>query len=149
MKMRLIESKQRNVAFVFCSSPVTIDKRSDWGSGADNLQVAPNGAFLKMKSSTEVSHLVQPNDDNTAPVGWIPGDGPGLFNKSPIWVTDEVIPARTDVKVKTLDGELNYNYEEPSMITYNGDTNGPNINDGWLTTISDLEKYYEYKAVAL
>jgi hypothetical protein len=101
-----------------------------------------------MKTPTQVSHLVQPNADKSAPVGWVQGDGPGLYHKSPIWVTDEVVPANTDVKVKTLDGELNYKYESPSMITYNGDENGPNLNDGWLTTIKDLEKNYEFQPAA-
>jgi hypothetical protein len=146
--MRRILSKQRNVVFVFCASPITIDKRGDWGDYADNLQIASDGAFLKMKSPTEVSHLVQPNADKTAPIGWVAGDGPGLFSKLPIWVTDEIIPANTDVKINTLDGELNYRYTTPSMVTYNGDENGPNLNDGWLTTIKDLQKNYEYEPAA-
>ena len=53
--MRRILSKQRDVRFFFCPSPVTIDKRAEWGNSADNHQQAPNGAFLKTSSDTEIS----------------------------------------------------------------------------------------------
>jgi len=145
--MTRINSKQFNVAFVFCPSPITIDKRKDW-AGADgqqdesNLQKAPNGAFLKMSSPTEVSHLVQPNADRTAPEGWVPGDGPGLFTKSPIWVTGVEIPAGTPTEVYTLDGGITYTFDEPAMLCYNGDENGPNYNDGWVQTMKNLRKNY-------
>lgn len=146
--MRLIQSKQRNVLFVFCASAITIDKRSEWGPDPSNLQTAPNGAFLKMNSPTEVSHLVQPNDDKTAPIGWVPGDGPGLFSKSAIWVEDEVLQSGTTKQMKTLDGELNYEVKEPAVVCYNGDENGPNLADGWVQTVKNLKKNYEYEPAA-
>lgn len=139
--MRLIRSKQRNVPFVFCASPVTIDKSADWGPG--NLQNAPNGAFLKMSSPTEVSHLVQPNEDKTAPIGWVPGDGSGLFNKAPIWVEEEILQPGTSRDVNTLDGMIVYQVREPSMICYNGDEKVANIYDGWIQTVRELTKNYE------
>lgn len=67
--MILVKSRQRDVKFLWCGSPITIDKRNEWGTNGDNLQIALNGAFLKLKSDTEISHLVQPNEDKTAPVG--------------------------------------------------------------------------------
>ncbi len=145
--MRLIQSKQRNVAFVFCASPVVIDKRAEWGQDPSNLQQGPNGAFLKMNSSTEVSHLVQPNEDKSAPVGWIQGDGPGLFTKSPIWVEDEVIQPGAKIQMMTLDGEINYEVKEPSVVCYNGDTSGPNLADGWIQSMKNLTKNYEFEVL--
>lgn len=47
--MRVL-SKQRNVRFIFCEDPITIDKRSSWGENSDNLQHGPNGAFLKNRT---------------------------------------------------------------------------------------------------
>jgi hypothetical protein len=142
--MRLIQSKQRNVMFVFCASPITIDKRAEWGPDGSNLQEAPNGAFLKMNSPTEVSHLVQPNEDKTAPVGWVPGDSPGLYTKSPIWVEDEVLQPGTTVSMMTLDGPMTYVPREESVVCYNGDVNGPNLQDGWIQTLKNLSKNYEF-----
>lgn len=144
--MRLIQSRQINVAFVWCQSPITIDKQVEWGVGPGNFQSASNGAFLKMKSPTEVSHLVQPNEDKTAPVGWIPGDGPGLYTKLPIWVTGEILETGTVLLMKTFDGGLNYYAKEPSMVCYNGDASGHNLDDGWVQTLSDLYKNYEVHA---
>lgn len=141
--MRLVQSKQRNVPFVFCASPVTIDKRAEWGADPSNLQSAPNGAFLKMSSPTEVSHLVQPNEDKTAPIGWVPGDGPGLFNKAPIWVDDTVLQPGESKQMKTRDGELNYEVKEPASVCYNGDASGPDLTDGWVQTLANLRKNYE------
>ena len=143
--MRLIQSKQRNVPFVFCAAPIIIDKRREWGSDPSNLQNAPNGAFLKMNSPTEVSHLVQPNADKSAPIGWVLGDGQGLFNKAPIWVEDEVLEVGTTKNMKTLDGELNYEVKEPAVVCYNGDETVPNMADGWVQTVKNLQKNYEFE----
>jgi hypothetical protein len=46
--MKKYNSKQKNAPFIWCPDPITIDKRSSWGNTDDNLQVAPNGAFLKL-----------------------------------------------------------------------------------------------------
>ena len=69
--MRRIESNQRNVEFIYCSSPVTIDKSSEWGEG--NLQNFPNGVFLKVKpeNNTIVTHGIEPNKLGDCPTGWI------------------------------------------------------------------------------
>jgi hypothetical protein len=140
--MRKVESKQRSVLFVWCPSPVTIDKRAEWGKeNADNLQRAPNGAFLKMSSPTEVSHLVQPNADKTAPVGWVPSDGPGLFNKAPIWV-DQILRPGDFKHLRTLDGDIEYEIKEPSMVTYNDRDGKANLEDGWVQTVANLQKNY-------
>jgi hypothetical protein len=138
--MRVL-SKQRGVAFVFCADPVTIDKRKSWGENADNLQHAPNGAFLKMKSPTEVSHLVQPNDDKTAPVGWMPA-GDGLFDKLPIHILRRVEAGET-VKLQTLDGEITYEVKEPSAVVCNDKAGQPNEADSWVQDWSDIVKNYE------
>jgi hypothetical protein len=140
--MKLIESTQRNVAFVFCGSPLTIDKRASWGENDDNFQKAPNGAFLKMKSETEVSHLVQPNADKTAPVGWVPGDNLGQFHKAPIWVDEEILQPGTTKELSTIDGDIKYEVTAPSMVCYN-DLNGkPNLNDAWVQSVEQIEKNY-------
>jgi hypothetical protein len=141
--MRRIVSKQQNVAFIFCASPVIIDKRAEWGADPSNLQTAPDGAFLKMSSPTAVSHLVQPNTDKTAPIGWILGDGPGLFSKAPIWVDEEVLQPGSTKSMTTRDGNLNYDVTAPSMVCYNGDENGPDLTDGWVQKLTDLAKNYE------
>ncbi len=145
--MRFVQSRQVSVAFVFCPSPIVIDKRAEWGQDPTNLQEAPNGAFLKMSSPTEVSHLVHPNADKSAPVGWVQGDGPGLFDKSPIWVEDEILQPGTTKLMQTLDGDLNYDINEPSVVCYNGDLNGPNLSDGWVQTIRNVEKNYDFEHV--
>lgn len=142
--MRFILSRQKNVLFVFCASPITIDKRAAWGPDPRNLQNAPNGAFLKMSSPTEVSHLVQPNEDKTAPIGWVPGNGPGLFDKAPIWVDDTAVlqPGGTKL-VEGRDGSMNYEIRELSVVCYNGDANGPDLTDGWVQTLANIRKNYE------
>lgn len=137
-----IDSTQRNVRFVFCPSPVTIDKRGEWGDNAENMQKAPNGAFLKFSSATEVSHLVQPNEDKTAPVGWVVGDEPGMFHKAPIWVDEDVLQPGTTKELTTLDGDIEYDVTEPAMVCYN-DLNGePNTNDAWVQTVAQIKKNY-------
>lgn len=142
--MRRVTSKQSEVPFVWCSSPVVIDKRAEWGSDPSNLQSAPNGAFLKMGSSTNVSHLVQPNESKTAPIGWVPGNGPGLFDKAPIWIEDTVLQPGETKQMKTRDGDLNYEVKEPAVVCYNGDANGPDMTDGWVQTIANLKKNYNF-----
>ncbi len=138
--MRVL-SKQRGVPFVFCADPVTIDKRKSWGENADNLQYAPNGAFLKMKSSTEVSHLVQPNDDKTAPVGWMPS-GVGFFDKLPIHILRRVEVGET-IELQTLDGKITYEVKEPSAVVCNDKNGQPNEADSWVQKWVDIEKNYE------
>lgn len=139
--MRRVTSKQVNVPFVWCADPVTIDKRKSWGDAADNLQHAPNGAFLKMKSLTEVSHLVQPNADKTAPVGWVPGSAPGLFDKSPIYLGDQV-QVGSSITIKTLDGEITYTPTELSVVCANEKNGEADLNDQWVQTMAAVEKNY-------
>ena len=141
--MRLITSKQVGVKFIACPSPVIIDKREAWGESASNLQQAPNGAFLKMQDDLTVSHLVQPNADFTAPVGWVIGSAPGLYDKAPIFVTDEVLAIGSKVKLDTLDGPIEYDVKEPAMICYNVGADGAaNFADGWVQKLADLQKNY-------
>lgn len=148
MSMRYVTSKQVGVLFVFCPSPVVIDKRAAWGPTADNLQEAPKGAFLKMNKVPGkvdvVSHLVQPNADKSAPVGWMAGSELGLFDKLPIWVDEEILPVGTIRQVNGLDGVMTYEIKEPSVVTYNGDTNGHNPNDGWVQTVKNVQKNYNF-----
>ena len=148
--MKLVKSNQTGVFFAFCPSPVTIDKRDSWGEDETNFQKGPDGAFLKMNSKDgrwEVSHLVQPNEDGTAPVGWIQGENPYLFDKQPIWVDDSRrLEAGEKVEMETLDGPISYDVTEPSYVTYNGDENGPNKTDGWVQSEKDLLKNYQFQA---
>lgn len=138
--MRLL-SKQRGVAFVFCPDPITIDKRFAWGENSDNLQHGPNGAFLKMKTPTVVSHLVQPNADRSAPVGWM-RSGDGLYDKLPIHVLRRV-DAGEVVELTTLDGPIKYEIKEPSAVVCNDIDGQPNHADSWVQKWSDVEKNYE------
>lgn len=144
--MKRLLSLQRDVPFVWCSSPVIIDKRGDWGDDPNNLQNAPNGAFLKMKDPQTVSHLVQPNKDRSAPMGWVPGSWPGLFDKQPIWVAQEVIPPGTTKFVATQDGGMNYKFDVPSVFCCNDQNGQPNLADAWVQKVSDLQKNYEVPA---
>ena len=113
--MRLVHSRQVGVRFLWCGSPITIDKRSSWGSDAENLQIAKEGAFLKVKNDTEVSHLVHPNSAKDAPVGWIPGSKPGTFDKSPIYLC-EAVEADVSLTIQTLDGEITYKPQEKAVV---------------------------------
>lgn len=146
--MRYVTSKQVGVPFVFCPSPVTIDKRAAWGPMADNLQEAPNGAFMKMNKVSgkvdEVSHLVQPNVDKSAPVGWMAGAEVGLFDKLPIWVDEKVLQPGTKKEVNGLDGVMTYEVQEPSVVTYNGDESGPDLTDDWVQTVKNVQKNYNF-----
>jgi hypothetical protein len=143
--MRKINSKQKAVQFIWCPDPITIDKRRSCGDDPQNIQIAQKGVFLKMKNATTVSHLVQPNALSNAPVGWVMTDVPGLFDKSPIWISDEVIPAFTVVEIQTLDGLLRPFFDEPSMLCYNSKEDGSvDLDDVWLQKISDIQKNYEY-----
>jgi hypothetical protein len=140
--MKKIQSTQRNVSFVFCPSPVTIDKRGEWGDNADNLQHGAGGAFLKMKDQTTVSHLVQPNEDKTAPIGWVVGSGPGLFDKTPIWIEEEVLPVGSTKVLQTLDGVMSYEVKKPSVVCYNDLDGKPNQKDSWAQTLDNLRSNY-------
>lgn len=136
-------SKQVNVPFVYCPSPIVIDKRDDWGPSEDNYQRAPKGAYLKMSDDITVSHLVQPNEDNSAPIGWEVTPYPGLFTKSPIFITEEVLDAGITVHISTLDGPIQYEVKEPSMICFNQTKVGDiNYADSWVQSMKNLEKNY-------
>jgi len=141
--MRRVCSKQRNVRFFWCASPITIDKRADWGP--ESFQKAPNGAFLKTCSETEISHLVQPNKDASAPMGWVPGSGPGLFDKAPIWIDqDNLLQPGNELTLQTLDGVIQYVASEVSIICYNDDGTGrPNETDVWSQPLAQVKKNYE------
>jgi hypothetical protein len=138
--MKKVKSKQV-AEFVFCKDPMTIDKRASWGDSPDNFRRAPNGAFLKL-SGDKVANLVQPNEDFSAPVGWIHVEGRN-FAKEDIWV-EEIEEGVTEVTLKTLDGPITYTISEPSVICYNGQDE-PNLKDCWIQTISNLKKNYEYE----
>jgi hypothetical protein len=132
-------SKQQDVQFIWCPNPVTIDKSSEWGSG--NFQNAPNGAFLKMKSPTEVSHLVQPNEDKTAPIGWVATNKPGYFDKCPIFIIENLSIGRC-VPVNTLDGDIIYDVKVPSCLVCNLVNGQPNYEDCWIQSEEDILKNY-------
>lgn len=139
--MKKVLSKQRGVKFLFCGSPVTIDKTKDWGD--NNLQLFPNGAFLKINDDNTVSHGVQPNSDNTAPVGWI-ANGDGTFDKAPIWVDEsKVYENNHSISLNTLDGKMDYVAKEPSVVVFNGNEESIDPNDSWLMEVKGLKKNYE------
>jgi hypothetical protein len=141
--MRQIQSKQRNVEFFFCPSPCTIDKSSEWGPG--NHQVAPNGAFMKINEgdAKTISHLVQPNNDKTAPIGWVK-TGFNSFDKAPIWVAESALIVGETVHIDTLDGPINYEVKEEAYICANDLDGEPNPVDQWAQTRTNLDKNYEF-----
>lgn len=140
--VRLIKSNQI-ASFLPCKCPITIDKRKDWGDNENNFQRAPSGAFLKV-GNNEITHLVQPNEDFTAPIGWrryhIPvGDA---YEKLPIWVSTKAYVKGDVVTLDTADGLIVYDVKEESYICYN-DLNGEhNPADAWVQTRKELEKNY-------
>lgn len=143
--MKQIPSKQIGVHFIYCADPITIDKRLAWGNDENNLQIGLNGAFLKMKDETTVSHLVQPNADKSAPVGWMKSAGIG-YDKLPIWVSEEVIPANTKFQLTTLDGLMVYSFDEDAVLCYNSQENGDaDYADAWPQKISEVKKNYFYE----
>jgi len=130
--MKKLLSKQIGVQFFYCPSPVTLDKRASWGNDPSNFQQGPNGAFLKTDANGNISHLVQPNADNTAPIGWQPSmiGITNTYDKKPIWINPEQIEAGVVLEVKTLDGDIVYTVNEPSHICYNSATDGSaDLND--------------------
>ncbi len=139
---QLIKSKQIRVHFVFCPHPIMMDLSEVFGPG--NLQFAQSGAFLKMQDDHfTVSHLVQSNADQTAPIGWRPTSQKGRFDKNPIWVEEEKLVAGDVVNMMTKDGKINYEVTEPSRICYN-DLNGqPDLTDRWVQKESVLRQNYE------
>ena len=138
---KLVHSKQVGIRFLWCESPITIDKRSAWGSDAENLQVAKDGAFLKLANEFEISHLVQPNAEKDAPIGWVPGSEPGTFDKSPIYLC-ETVQAGERVTIKTLDGEITYTAKEKSVVCANQKDGQPDFNDRWVQSATELAKHY-------
>ena len=135
----IVTSKQNNVNFIYCSSPITIDKSKDWGG--NNLQVAET-AWLKLNSDNTVSHLVQDNGFESAPLGWFRNSN-GSFDKSPIYV---IIALETGIHpVKTKDGDMDYNVTESSYLVCNLLSNKPDYNDCWVMTKKDLLKHYNYE----
>ncbi|MDR2191229.1 MAG: hypothetical protein LBP53_08985 [Candidatus Peribacteria bacterium] len=141
--MKKVFSKQRNVFFLFCPSPITIDKSSEWGPG--NFQNAPDGAFLKVNEEEElsVSHLVQPNKEKKAPIGWSKV-GPNLFDKVPIWVDEELLPIGKIISIKTKDGVMDYYVKEAAYRCYNEKAGEADLDDCWVQTERELKKNYEF-----
>lgn len=141
---------------MWCPAPITIDKTASWGAG--NFQEGPNGAFLKINSDFyTVSHLVQPNADKTAPLGWVPTeeavtkDMKGLFDKMDVWVVtnedDSFLVLNDQIfTLKIADSKKPFNYEitEPSVIVCNDINGEPNMDDAWIIKLADFEKNYEY-----
>lgn len=138
--MRKIKSKQENVKFSYCPNPVTIDKSASWGDGG--IQDFPNGVFFKHDPITDViTHGVQPNEDDSAPVGWYEYHK-GVYNKLPIFVDDNALSISSIVSINTLDGLINYVVNEPSRIVCNMDNGVPNLKDCGVMTVKEIEKNY-------
>jgi hypothetical protein len=141
--MKLVKSKQRGVKFVWCPMSVTVDMRHLWGDSETNIQIAKEGGFLRMDGNT-VQWLVQPNSDKTAPVGWRKSEREGEYDKNPIWISPEALEVGGTKKMKTLDGEIEYQVKEPSLVVYNDKGGQPNLEDGWVQPLKDVVKNYEY-----
>jgi len=143
--MKLVESTQKNIKFIFCPNPTTIDKSIEWGPG--NLQVAKDCAFLKLENDNfTVANLVQSNESKTAPVGWI-ANSKGLFDKKPIFVDDsKVFQPDENVELDTLDGKMKYTLDKPYVVVYNTKDSGEiDQKDCWVMTLENLKKNYHYE----
>lgn len=143
--MKKIESNQKNVRFVYCPDPITLDKSKSWGQG--NIQRADNGAFLKLTKEGTVSNLVQPNSDKSAPIGWIASretQEKGFFDKKPIFLDDsKVFQPNEQISLDTLDGKMNYSLDKPFVIVYNTTDKGEiDQQDCWVMTLENLSKNY-------
>lgn len=144
--MRKVESKQRQVIFSYCPHPVTVDKSAEWGEG--NLQHFPNGVFLKHGDDNIITHGVQPKEDASAPIGWVRSfetHSQDEFDKAPIFVNDafELTIGET-YGMLTKDGRVEYDVTEESRVVYNMRPDGePDLTDGWVVTVRELEKSYE------
>lgn len=142
-----VNSRQTEVVFSWCPHPVTIDKSEDWGKGS--MQHFPNGVFLKHDTHGNVTHGVQPNEDKTAPVGWVPShtciDIPcakTCYDKSPIWAS-VAIAESGKIRLDTIDGFVEYEIKEPSCVVAQDDNGKPSETDRWVMTIRELQKSYE------
>ena len=142
IQMKKVKSKQRNVKFSYCPSPVTIDKSSEWGEG--NIQHFPNGVFFKHNEEDVITHGVQPNVDHTAPIGWKKQNN-GLYEKSPIWIIEEVEAGR-ERSLLTLDGSFNYDIEEKSFLVCQDKNGKKALNDSWIVKGKDLCKNYYFES---
>lgn len=141
VNLRLIHSKQQGVYFSYCPHPVTIDKSKDWGEG--NKQCFPKGVFFKHdeNDANVVTHGVQPNEEGTAPVGWIK-DYLGTFEKKPILIGETLQPGQTK-EINTLDGLINYEVKVTSVMCYNRNEDGSaDMNDVYVQSLENLEKNY-------
>lgn len=136
--IHLVASTQKDVQFTFCESPMTIDKSDEWGPG--NLQLFPKGAFLKHFAKGLISHGVQPNENKTAPVGWVRGNL-GLFDKSPIWILEALEVGKTH-RISTLDGIIDYEAKEPAYLVCQDFDGDPDYSDSWAMAKKELEKSY-------
>lgn len=136
--MKLVKSKQSKIKFIVIKSPITIDKSKDWGPG--NFQNFPNGAFLKVEGE-EISHGVQPEDDFSNPIGWIPNKEAGFFDKKPIWISDDTFEEGM-ISLSTKDGHIHYEVNEPCKVCYNNLNNKADLTDAWVQTIDSLQKNY-------
>ena len=95
-----------------------------------------------MSSETEVSHLVQPNEDASAPIGWVATDVPGRFDKAPIYIGDTIHTAGEVLELKTLDGDIKYEVKEDTVLCYNELNGEPNMKDVWPQPLAQIKKNY-------
>lgn len=141
--MRKVISKQKDVDFVFCPYPMTIDKSADWGEG--NIQVFPNGVFLKRNKAGIITHGVQPNQNGNAPVGWVLQSN-GFYTKQPIWYLETLEGGRIK-KIKTLDGTVNYKVKNRSVLVAQDKNNHPDLNDTWIIDLEIFNRDYHFQAL--
>lgn len=142
MKQQLAYSNQKDVDFVFCPHPVTIDKSAEWGAG--NIQQFPDGVFLKKNAEGIITHGVQPNEDSTAPVGWeIQPDG--FYTKKPIWFLETLVAGK-NISLDTLDGPINYEVKEASVLVAQDVDGQPNMKDTWVVSQEAFNRDYYFKS---
>lgn len=135
--MKKIIALQKNVTFVFCPHPVTIDKSKEWGEG--NYQDFQNGVFLKINYENGfISHGVQPSSDLKNPVGWIKTEG-NKFSKKDAWYIKELKPNTTET-IETID----YEVKEPAVLLCQDLKGQANFKDMWVLPLRNFERFYRF-----
>lgn len=136
--MNLYKSTKPPTRHIFVEYPMTLDKSKDWGEG--NIQEFPNGGFLQFQNG-KITHGVQPNEDLSAPIGWVKTDEQDIFKKKNIYAVQNKFPI---VQLKTKDGDMEYqNPNKNGWVCFNQlENNTPDTTDSWFVTNDQFQKLY-------
>ena len=154
--MKKYKSTKGETIHIFSPNPVTIDKTDERGTSPLNLwekfkslfgwkkrniQYFPNGVFFQINKQGKVSHGVQPNKANTAPLGWFKVED-NVFEKN-IIKAEQIIAE--SVTLDTADGKMTYdNTSRNGWVCYNLHPNTTaNLEDAWFVPNNNFIKLYK------